>query len=268
MMNEIINNLNSSKINYNLVIKPQLPLLINSLSETASRNAMITFKSPVKYFDNKKWLKRWLHLYNNTLYLSKSDGNKQHTFICSLLSFDVYSFFKNFYDKPKDNLFILKSQDNISLFENKDDFIHLFEVESGTLALEWIRLLTQARTNTLIHEKPWLFNSSKDNSKSLDTFKTNLTPTKSISRSRSIPHKPTLVQNVKNVQNNNSKGTLLDFQSQSIFTKGSLLARRDSNPNTPLNFLNNDPSKFNSIENNVTRKRSGTIPSKFSYKSR
>ncbi|EOR00161.1 hypothetical protein J056_001047 [Wallemia ichthyophaga EXF-994] len=284
--------------------------LKDSLSERKSTDAIINHSSPVQLeIAPGKWAKRLLYLSNDSLHLSKSDKLKDRHFLCNLVSYDVYTFTKLYHNAPKPqrifddslfgHLFIVKSQDNHSLFERKEDFSHVFAVSDSNACREWVKALTQSRTHALIHERPWLFKRPRDSKPQLknpnDTspeINTKLTPTKSISR------RPKLDQSVSrsrsqatqsrpmdtplsrsktqarpsdhNVSRSKSqmiprKGSenhsphtqtrLVTLADESIFTQGSLLARRESDKGS--SFLKHDPS--GQSKSNLTRKRSGTI---------
>jgi hypothetical protein len=48
---------------------------------------------------------------------------KDETFLCSLSNFDAYAITRR-HKAPKPFAFAVKSSDNISLFENKADYLH------------------------------------------------------------------------------------------------------------------------------------------------
>lgn len=50
---------------------------------------------------------------------------KDETFLCSLSNFDAY-FVTRLHKAPKPFVFAVKSTDNLSLFENKADYLHVF----------------------------------------------------------------------------------------------------------------------------------------------
>jgi len=73
----------------------------------------------------RKWSKRWLELREQGLWLSKKDNGKDEIFLCSLANFDAYTVTRP-HKPPKPYVFAVKSTDNLSFFENKADYVHLF----------------------------------------------------------------------------------------------------------------------------------------------
>ncbi|TIB80819.1 hypothetical protein E3Q22_01693 [Wallemia mellicola] len=248
--------------------------LKDSLSVSKSINVSIFHHKEVLFqLDSRKWVKRFLILENNNLFISKSDKHKDKQFLCNLLSYDVYSFKELYPNCPKParilddtlygHLFLIKSQDNHSLFEKSEDIQHLFAANDSNESKEWIKAITQARTNAIINEKPWLFKNPIKNQDSSPEFKTKLTPTKSISRSNS--QGKTMSRSNSLFKPRDNQQTLINLKDESIFTQGSLLARRESE--RAPSFLKHDPS-LKASKSNVTRKRSGTLNLTHSSKSR
>jgi len=73
----------------------------------------------------RKWSKRWLELREQGLWLSKKDNGKDEIFLCSLANFDAYTVTRA-HKHPKPYVFAVKSTDNLSFFENKADYVHIF----------------------------------------------------------------------------------------------------------------------------------------------
>ncbi|TIA91790.1 hypothetical protein E3P99_00934 [Wallemia hederae] len=285
--------------------------LKDSLSERKSRDAVIEYSTTVQMqVSPGKWSKRYLQLFNDTLHLSKSDKAKDKHFICNMVSYDVYTLTKLYPGAPKPqrifddtlygHIFVVKSQDNSSLFEKKEDYSHVFAVTDSHACRDWVKALTQSRTHALIHERPWLFKHPRESrghhktvTESSPEFNTKLTPTKSISRSKSQSRPTaaatdnTLARSRSQVRSHDAslsrsksqmrprKGSdhhsphsqtkLVQLTDESIFTQGSLLARRESEKDKGSpSFLKHDPS-IKSTKSNITRKRSGTVNSISNY---
>lgn len=104
-----------------------------------------------------KWSKRWLELRDHSIYHAKSDKGKDEVFVCHLSSFDVYLADGGVTKAPKAHSFCLRSQDKISMFENKDDYLHYFCLSDPSAHRDWIRAITNARTYILKQEHAALF---------------------------------------------------------------------------------------------------------------
>lgn len=142
------------------LVDSQSNYLKDCLSERKSTDAGINYSSVVQLeISPGKWVKRYLQLFNDSLHLSKSDKLKDRQFICNLVSFDVYTFTKLYQNAPKPrrifddtlygHLFVVKSQDNCSLFENKEDYSHVFAVSDSHACRDWVKALTQSRVSCL-----------------------------------------------------------------------------------------------------------------------
>jgi len=68
---------------------------------------------------------------------------KDEVFLCSLSNFDVY-FVTRKYKFPKPFIFAVKSSDNLSLFENTADYVHVFSC-SNKEGEQWIKNILLAR---------------------------------------------------------------------------------------------------------------------------
>ena len=132
--------------------------LKDSLSERKSRDAVIEYSTTVQMqVSPGKWSKRYLQLFNDTLHLSKSDKAKDKHFICNMVSYDVYTLTRLYPGAPKPqrifddtlygHIFIVKSQDNSSLFEKKEDYSHVFAVTDSHACRDWVKALTQSRVS-------------------------------------------------------------------------------------------------------------------------
>ncbi|KAK0504159.1 hypothetical protein EDD18DRAFT_1099386 [Armillaria luteobubalina] len=103
-----------------------------------------------------KWSKRWLTLREHSLFLSKRDNGKDEMFLCSLSNFDAY-FVTRLHKAPKAFVFALKSTDNLSLFENTADYLHVFSCNK-TDGDRWMERILLARSYVLHQERNILFN--------------------------------------------------------------------------------------------------------------
>ncbi|KAK2465411.1 hypothetical protein APHAL10511_002765 [Amanita phalloides] len=103
-----------------------------------------------------KWSKRWLRLREHGLWLSKRDNGKDEVFLCSLSSFDAY-FVTRAYKAPKPFVFAVKSTDNLTLFENTADYLHVFSCQPHE-GKKWIEKILIARSYVLHQERHVLFN--------------------------------------------------------------------------------------------------------------
>lgn len=113
-----------------------------------------------------KWSKRWLQLREHNLYLAKRDNvcllklismmlhifilyaqGRDEVFLCSLSNFDAY-FITRLYKSPRPFAFAVKSTDNLSFFENKADYMHIFccgEKEGSV----WMEKILVARVSAM-----------------------------------------------------------------------------------------------------------------------
>ncbi|PBK97502.1 hypothetical protein ARMGADRAFT_922583 [Armillaria gallica] len=103
-----------------------------------------------------KWSKRWLSLREHSLFLSKRDNGKDEMFLCSLSNFDAY-FVTRLHKAPKAFVFALKSTDNLSLFENTADYLHVFSCNKND-GDRWMERILLARSYVLHQERNVLFN--------------------------------------------------------------------------------------------------------------
>ncbi|SJL07662.1 uncharacterized protein ARMOST_11012 [Armillaria ostoyae] len=103
-----------------------------------------------------KWSKRWLTLREHSLFLSKRDNGKDEMFLCSLSNFDAY-FVTRLHKAPKAFVFALKSTDNLSLFENTADYLHVFSCNKND-GDRWMERILLARSYVLHQERNVLFN--------------------------------------------------------------------------------------------------------------
>lgn len=160
-----------------LMIKQTVPSLTTALSRGAIPSWSPTHGGYV-YWEAKrgKWSKRWLELREHSLYLGKKESvsvfsfnrvwtscthlfvgtlqTKDGAFICTLSTFDAY-LVKRIHKSPKTFVFAVKSMDNIALFENPADCVHVFscDQEEGNM---WFEKLLVARVSSRNLPSPYI----------------------------------------------------------------------------------------------------------------
>ncbi|KAJ8080300.1 hypothetical protein PM082_017132 [Marasmius tenuissimus] len=103
-----------------------------------------------------KWNKRWLVLKDHCLYISKRDNCKDQTLLASLSNFDIYHFIHPPSKTPKEYAFGIKSTDKMSLFEDTNDYMHIFCTREGE-GEKWMQRIRIARSYVLYQERNVLF---------------------------------------------------------------------------------------------------------------
>ncbi|KAJ8520835.1 hypothetical protein ONZ45_g2381 [Pleurotus djamor] len=103
-----------------------------------------------------KWSKRWVHLREHSLWMSKRDSGKDEVFICSLSNFDAYCVTR-VHKAPKPYVFAVKSTDSLSFFENASDYLHIFSCSQQD-GEKWMEVILLARSYVLYQEKNVLYN--------------------------------------------------------------------------------------------------------------
>lgn len=115
-----------------------------------------TNRGYVEYESKKgKWSKRWMELREHSLWLSKRDTGKDEIFLCSLSNFDAYYMTRK-HKSPKPFVFAIKSTDNISLFENVSDYVHILSCNQKD-GERWMEAILVARSYVLFQERHVLF---------------------------------------------------------------------------------------------------------------
>ncbi|KAG2086303.1 hypothetical protein BD769DRAFT_1373734 [Suillus cothurnatus] len=115
-----------------------------------------TNRGYVEYESKKgKWSKRWMELREHSLWLAKRDTGKDETFLCSLSNFDAYYITRK-HKSPKPFVFAIKSTDNISLFENVSDYVHIVSCNQKD-GERWMEAILVARSYVLFQERHVLF---------------------------------------------------------------------------------------------------------------
>jgi len=151
-----------------------------------------------------KWNKRYMMLKEHCLWLSKRDSGRDAVMLCSLSNFDVYQITR-LVRAPKEFTFAVKSTDNLSIFENTADYLHIFSCRTDA-GEKWMEMILLARSYVL-HQERNILSSSRAHPKSppAQTVSTSL----SHSATKKAPQHQTLV----NVNPSN------------VFEPGSLLHR-------------------------------------------
>lgn len=92
-----------------------------------------------------KWTKRWLELREHCLWISKKQGAKDATLLCTLSNFDAY-LVTRLHKSPRPFIFSMKSVQNMRLFERPQDYHHVFccDPEEGR---DWLQNILLARVS-------------------------------------------------------------------------------------------------------------------------
>jgi len=131
---------------------PLAPLLAQEAMPASSP----TFSGYVQWESKRgKWSKRWMELREHSIWLSKRDTGKDATFLCSLSNFDCY-FVSPSHKAPKPFIFAIKSTDNLTLFENPADYVHIFACDSDN-GSQWVERILLARSYVLYKQRTILF---------------------------------------------------------------------------------------------------------------
>ncbi|KAF8349536.1 hypothetical protein F5887DRAFT_878644 [Amanita rubescens] len=148
---------NKDKLVNMFVLK--LTPLAKPLSLEATPSSAPTHGGYVEWECKKgKWSKRWLRLREHGLWLSKRDNGKDEVFLCSLSNFDAYTVTRGYNKAPKPFAFAIKSTDNLTYFENKADYLHMFSCQARD-GHKWIEKILVARSYVLHQERHVLFSS-------------------------------------------------------------------------------------------------------------
>ena len=76
-------------------------------------------------------------------FISNQENNE--TFLCSLANYDVYTFIKPVKKSPTKFTFALKSQENIAMFENPDDYMHHMCADHFEKMSDWVMSIRTAK---------------------------------------------------------------------------------------------------------------------------
>lgn len=90
-----------------------------------------------------KWTKRWLELREHSMWISKKQGARDATVLCTLSNFDAY-LVTRLHKSPRPFIFSMKSVQNMQLFERPQDYHHVFccNPEEGR---DWLQNILLAR---------------------------------------------------------------------------------------------------------------------------
>ncbi|KAF8516843.1 hypothetical protein BU17DRAFT_21375, partial [Hysterangium stoloniferum] len=126
------------------------------LAAVLARNAIPasspTFGGYIQWESKRgKWTKRWMELREHSLWLCKNNTGKDSTFLCSLSNFDCY-YVSRLHKAPKPFVFAVKSTDNLTLFENPADYLHIFACDQNDGSC-WMERILLARSYVLHKER-------------------------------------------------------------------------------------------------------------------
>ncbi|EIN12515.1 hypothetical protein PUNSTDRAFT_49814 [Punctularia strigosozonata HHB-11173 SS5] len=154
---DVIGSWNKEK-STNLLLVKKTPLA-SVLSRSALPTSSPTHGGYVEWESKRgKWNKRWLHLREHGLWLSKKDSSRDDQFLCSLSNFDVYAVTRQ-HKSPKPFVFAVKSTEPLSFFENTADYNHFFSCSDKDGPL-WVQKILLARSYVLYQERNVLFSKS------------------------------------------------------------------------------------------------------------
>ncbi|CAI2175312.1 12957_t:CDS:10 [Funneliformis geosporum] len=114
----------------------------------------------VLYIEVKKskWQKRYFYIKDGSMYHSKDTKGTNETFLCSMVSFDVFICTKLFKTFPTNFVFAVKSLDKITMFENpENDYMHYLCAENLNKMNEWLLAIRTVRNKIMREESPELF---------------------------------------------------------------------------------------------------------------
>jgi len=197
---------NKDKLVNMFVLK--LTPLAKPLSTEATPSSAPTHGCYVEWESKKgKWSKRWLRLREHGLWLSKRDNGKDEVFLCSLSNFDAYTVTRAYNKAPKPFVFAIKSTDNLTFFENKADYLHMFSCQARD-GHKWIEKILVARSYVLYQERHVLFSSRVNNGGS--------------SRTGNVPAGPLAIAGIRKVR---LVQPLVNLPPTDVFEPGSLLSK-------------------------------------------
>ncbi|CAG8606149.1 36685_t:CDS:10 [Gigaspora margarita] len=105
-----------------------------------------------------KWQKRYFQIKDGSIYHSKDVKGTNETFLCSMVSFDVYTCTQMTKKYQTKFAFALKSQDKITMFLNpENDYIRFLCADDLDIMNNWILSIKTARNNLMRKERPELF---------------------------------------------------------------------------------------------------------------
>ncbi|KAH9936565.1 uncharacterized protein B0H18DRAFT_867929 [Fomitopsis serialis] len=151
---DICNAWHSDKMLLNfLVIKRTL--LSSPLSRSNLPRSSPIHNGSVQYeYKRGKWQKRWMELREHSLWLSKREGGKDSTFLCSLNNFDAFYMIRPYKGaSTKGYSWAVKSTDSLTFFENTSDYVHVFHSNTEAEGKAWIEKILLARSYVLYQER-------------------------------------------------------------------------------------------------------------------
>ncbi|CAG8734653.1 9061_t:CDS:2, partial [Racocetra persica] len=105
-----------------------------------------------------KWQKRYFQIKDGSIYHSKDLKGTNETFLCSMVSFDVYTCTHMTKRYQTKFAFALKSQDRITMFLNpENDYIRFLCADDLDTMNNWILNIRMARNHVMRRERPELF---------------------------------------------------------------------------------------------------------------
>jgi hypothetical protein len=160
LISDVVESWNKDKSVNTLLVR--LTPLANLLSRSAIPTSSPTHRGVVEWESKRgKWNKRYMELREHSLWLSKRDSGKDEQFLCSLSKFDAYVV-KRLHKAPKAFVFAVKSTENMSLFESKADYLHVFSCgqQEGE---KWLEKILLARSYVLQQERSVLLAKVNNN---------------------------------------------------------------------------------------------------------
>ncbi|KAG6813588.1 hypothetical protein H0H92_009632 [Tricholoma furcatifolium] len=210
---------NKDKLMNTFVIR--LTPLALPLSRSAMPSASPTHAGYVEWESKRgKWNKRWLHLREHSLWLSKRDNGRDEVLLCSLSNFDAY-FITRLHKAPREFSFALKSTDNLSFFENTADYLHIFSC-SEKEGRAWVERILLARSYVLYQERNVLFNPKAPNANAAGNSSA---LSRAGTRKMSSAHRPVAQPLISGIA---APMTIAQqLQSNDVFEPGSLLRKHN-----------------------------------------
>ena len=106
---------------------------------------------------SRKWDKRFITLRpDGQVVMAKKENSKDHTRICHLSDYDIYSAsaraLANDIKPPKKLCFAIKSQQKHSMFLSPENFVHYFSTSDRSLADEWYRAVQGWRSWYMVNK--------------------------------------------------------------------------------------------------------------------
>lgn len=104
---------------------------------------------------SEKWHKRYITLRSDgQILLSKKEHSKDTTNVCHMSDFDIYCLRRRQTNKlkpAKKYCYAIKSQQKLSMFISKDDYVHYFSTNDASVANEFYDVIQSWRSWYLVH---------------------------------------------------------------------------------------------------------------------